>query len=467
MSLKRELSFFDVTSIIIGAVIGADIYVVPALTAGTVGPLTIFAWIVGGIFTTVIALVFSYCSYYVPKVGGPFAFVTKAFDRFYGFLTGWSLWIAEMMALPVFAIVFVQYLGYFVKLQPWEDILLKAAFLFGITLVNIVGVKAAGKLNDVLTILKLSPLFLFIIFGAYTILKNPANFYNNYTPIDPLGYSNFGTAIVITFWAYVGFEIGTLPASEVKNPKKTLPKAIIVGVLISIAFYIAVNFVLFGMTNWHDLSKTSVPLVYAMTSIVGAAGALIVGVGALLSVSGADESGTLGTSRLAYAMSLQGLFPKIFSKTHHKYKTPYVVLLIQGSIAFALSIYGGLTNLISFAVFNLAFVFFFVCLSLIVLKKEGTHLHGQKILPWIGMAICCFLIYYTTAWDKIIGTVIIILGIPIYLLFSPKVDIHHLQKLFLSEESILAHHLEKKNVFLARFIVICHTVYKKFQHKSQ
>lgn len=465
MTLKRELSFFDVTSIIIGAVIGADIYIVPALTAGTIGPLTILAWVIGGIFTIIIALVFSYCSYYVPKVGGPFAFVSAAFDKFYGFLTGWSMWIAEMMALPVFAIVFVQYLGYFIKLEPWEGILIKGLFLFGITYVNIIGVKAAGKLNDVLTILKLSPLFLFIFLGFYFLIQNPSNFMHNYTPLSPLGYSGFGAAIVITFWAYAGFEIGTLPASEMKNPKKNLPKAIIVGVLISIVFYIAVNFVLFGVVNWHDLSKSSVPLAYAGISMIGGIGGLVLGLGALLSVSGANESGTLGIARLSYSMSIHGLFPKIFSKTHSKYKTPYVALLIQGVIAFVLSIYAGLTNLISFAVFNLAFTFFFVCLSLVVLKKESTSLHGQKIIPWCGMAICCFLIYYTTVWDKIIGTIIILLGIPIYVFFSSKIDIIHLKDLFLSEESILAQRLEKKEIFLAHFIGICHRIYKRLLNK--
>jgi amino acid transporter len=460
LNLKRELSFFDLTNIVIGTIVGADIYIASALTAGLVGPLAIFVWIVAGIFAMVLALVFAYCSHYVPRVGGPFAFVSKAFDDFYGFLTGWSMWIAEMMALPVFALAFVQYLHYFVEFSFWQEILIKALFLFGLVFVNILGVKKAGRTNDILTIIKIAPLLMLIVYGIYFFAINPTTL-GNYSPIAPMGFDNFGIALVLIFWAYVGFEMGTLPAAEVKNPSKTIPKAIIVGILIVLAFYLLTNFVIFGVVNWTDLSKTNVPLVLASTMMIGAVGGLIIGIGAIVSVSGSNESGMLGIARLSYAMSIKGLFPKIFSKVHPKYKTPYMALIIQGIIAFFLSIFGGIRELISFSVFNLAFSFLLVCLSLIILKKGSEHkLHGQHILPFIGIAICIFLLYSTSLWDKIIGVTIILVGIPMYVFFSPKTDFHHLKELFLSEEAIFTRALEKKEHFLANFVGLCHELYK-------
>ncbi len=157
MELKRGLTQFDLTSLIAGSIVGADIYIASALTAGLVGPFAIVVWVVAGIFAGIIALVFAYCSYYVPRVGGPFAFVSEAFDDFYGFLTGWSLWIAELMALQVFAIAFVLYLTSLVPLDPAWQTGVRAAFIGLLTLVNIVGVKAAGRLNDLLTLIKLLP----------------------------------------------------------------------------------------------------------------------------------------------------------------------------------------------------------------------------------------------------------------------------------------------------------------------
>jgi amino acid transporter len=110
--LRKELTYFDLTNIVVGSIIGADIYIASAFTAGLIGPAAIIIWVVAGIFATIIALVFAYCSYYIPRVGGPFSFVSEAFDDFYGFLIRWSIWIAELLALSVFAIAFVRYLQY-------------------------------------------------------------------------------------------------------------------------------------------------------------------------------------------------------------------------------------------------------------------------------------------------------------------------------------------------------------------
>jgi amino acid transporter len=421
LNLKKELSSFDITSIVVGSIIGADIYITPALVAAMMGAAGIFVWIVAGIFAVVIALVFAYTSYHVPKVGGPFAFVSKAYGNFYGFLTGWAMLSAEMMALPVFAIVFTRYLNYFVELELWEDLLVKGLFLFSLTFVNIIGVKFGGRVNDALTIVKLCPLVLVIVSGIIFLTNNPENLIENYTPIAPLGFDNFGTALVLVFWAFAGFEMGTIPASEVKNPKKIIPKAIVLGITMVILFYLTINFVVYGSVNWNELSRSTFPLVLVGSLVIGYIGATIVGVGALTSVSGSSAAFSLGVSRLTYALSLKGLFPKVFSNVHKKYKTPYMALIIQAVIAFILSAYGGLIQLISFSVFNLAFMYIFVCLSFIVLQKgKETKFIGQRILPYVGISMCAILIYYTSVWDKIIGAVCILVGIAFYFGFSRK-----------------------------------------------
>src|SRR5512137_2480827 len=191
MALRKELSYFDLTSIVVGSIVGADIYIASALTAGLLGPAALLVWIVAGACATVIALVFAYCSYYVPCVGGPFAFVSEAFDDFFGFLTGWSIWIAELISLPVFAIAFTKYLQYFIPLDFYQQILIKGMFLFLLTYVNIRGVKAAGRVNDVLTIIKLVPLIILIIVGFGFFLIHPEVPTANYIPFAPQGFGSF------------------------------------------------------------------------------------------------------------------------------------------------------------------------------------------------------------------------------------------------------------------------------------
>ncbi|WP_342685939.1 APC family permease, partial [Methanoculleus sp. UBA291] len=236
MALKRGLSQFDLTNLIVGAIVGADIYIASALTAGLVGPFSIVLWAVAAVCAAAIALVFAYCSYYVPRVGGPFAYVSEAFDDFYGFLAGWSMWIAELLALPVFAIAFANYLAALIPLAPAAEVAARAIFVGALTLVNIVGVRAAGRLNDALTLIKLSPLLLLIVAGFYVLIVRPETFLGNYTPLLPLGLQNAAPALVLVFWAYAGFEMGTFPASEVQNPRRTIPRAIVTGMSIVALF---------------------------------------------------------------------------------------------------------------------------------------------------------------------------------------------------------------------------------------
>lgn len=463
MALKRELSYFDLTNIVVGSIVGSDIYIASALTAGLIGPFSIVIWIVAGVLATVLALIFAYSSYYVPRVGGSFAFVSTAFDDFYGFLAGWSMWIAEVLSLPVFAITFTNYLQYFIQLTFPEQLLLRGLFLFGLTAVNILGVKAAGKINDILTVAKLLPLLLLVIIGLSSAFFNPG-FFSNYTPFAPFGLGNFGTALILIFWAYAGFELGTLPSSEVKHPRTTVPKAIITGMAIVIFFYLTTNFVIFGTVSSPRLAQSVVPLVLTASALLGASGASLISVGALVSVSGSDESAILGTARLAYAMSIDGLFPRTFARVHPRFKTPYSALIVQGVIAFALSTFSRLTNLISFAVFNLAFCFLLVSLSLSILqKKSKKSMRGQRILPWLGVGISLYLLYATSIVDKIVGSTIILIGIPLYVYFSPKTDLKHLKDFFTSEDAVIARGLATRYMFLGNLIRMIDRLYRRLK----
>jgi amino acid transporter len=468
MALKRDLSFFDLTSIVVGAVVGADIYIASSLTAGLVGPLSLVAWIVAGLFALCLALVFAYCSYYVPRVGGPFAFVSTAFDDFWGFIAGWSLWIAEMLALPIFAIAFVQYLEYFVLFSFTEQVVIKALFLFALTGVNIRGVKAAGVVNDVLTLVKLVPLLMLVVGGLFVLLLHPRMAADHYLPLAPLGFGQFNTAVVLIFWAYVGFELGTLPAGEVKDPKHTIPKAITLGMAIVMLFYLSTNFVIFGTVPWTILASSTIPLVLVAEVILGSAGALVISLGALVSVAGSDESGVLGTARLSYAMAIDGLFPAVFAKVHPRYGTPSYALLIQGIMAFLLSIHSGIASLITFSVFTMAFSFLLTCISLLVLKRNReTSLHGQHVLPYLGIAICLYLMASASPMNMVVGFAVILAGIPIYTYFSPKVDMHDLKRLFTSEEAILVRRLRKRERFLANFVLLIHRLTRYFRGRMR
>jgi amino acid transporter len=455
-------------NIVIGAIVGSDIYIVPGLVAGLTGPLSIIVWIVAGVAAMVLAMVFGYCSYYVPNVGGPFAFVSAAFDEFWGFITGWSMTIAEIVALPVFAIVFTSYLEYFIPLPGVLEAIVRIAFVLIITGINLIGVKEAGRVNDVLTIAKMAPLLLIIIVALGSFLIDPSHL-ANYTPFAPHGFANFGTAFVLIFWAYAGFELGSLPASEVVDPQKNIPRAVISGMAIVTVFYVLVGSVVFGVVKLDQLSSSQIPLMLVSGTLLGIVGIYITGVGALASVTGTDEDEVLGTARLIYAIANDGLYPKALAKIHPRFQTPYVAIILEAIIAISLALYTHITNLISFAVFNLAICYLLVSLSLAVLRKKGEKgMHGLSVLPWFGAGVSVYLLFSTSNLDKFIGTILVLLGIPIFLFFSRRrKQPHDKASHILKEGVVLARALQKQNRPLANFIRLLHKASLRLKREKQ
>src|SRR5256712_7077061 len=212
----------------------------------------------------VIALSFPYCVMILPEVGGPFHCVKAVPGPFPGFLIGWSLLLAEWFSLAVFPVAFTQS---FVALDPAIDdlgkVLLKGLFIGIILVTNLIGVKAAGRVNDVLTIAKLSPLVLIVLGGLAFVAFQPGRFVSNSIPFFTGDLAAFGKALVLIFWAYAGFELSTLPTDEVIEPRKTIPRAIVTGMIIVIGFYFLTNFVVIGSVGGSALGGAASSLIHA------------------------------------------------------------------------------------------------------------------------------------------------------------------------------------------------------------
>ena len=461
--LKRELGLFDVISLVIGTIVGADIYIAAAFGAGFLGPASVLAWILAGLMAITIALCFAECSSLVPKVGGPYAYAKDAFGDFVGFLVGWSLLIASWSAIAVFPLAFVSYLKFFFPyMSPAVQVIVKILFVLFLTVVNYFGVREAGKANDILTILKIAPILVFTIAGIIYFILKPSIFISNFTPLAPLGFAGLGSALVLIFWAYVGFELVTVPSDEIIDSKKTIPLAIIMGMSIIAIFYVVTNFVILGLVPWQELSTAPAPLALAGFAVMGSLGAIFLTLGALLSISGSDEAGILSSARIPYAMAGDGLFPKFFSKVHPKYGTPYVALFIQNTVTLIAAIFGTISQLIILSVFTLLFCYLITSISVFPLRNKYS---GGFRLPWIipVLAIITSIYMMTQCAPNqiIIGTVLIAAGIPIYLKFAPRTEIKTVKRDIKLGEDFFSKQVRIDEIYLANLLRQLRKIIKK------
>jgi len=343
----------------------------------------------------VIALSFSYCVMILPKVGGACAYVKEVAGPFLGFIVGWGLLLAEWFSLAVFPVAFTQY---FLALDPGIDDLgkavLKAVFIAIILLTNLVGIKAAGRVNDVLTVAKLSPLLLIVLGGFAFVALQPGQFVGNLVPFFTGDVSAFGRALVLIFWAYAGYELAVLPAGEVSEPQRTLPLGLVLGMAIATIFYLltAASVVIALPTEAAQASQR--PLADALASLLpslglpAAIGGVVMSAGALVSIAGVYDVFTLSLARLSYAMAKDGLFPAPFAKIHPRFHTPYLGIGFQGLCALAASLLFDLRSLIAISVFFLGLCYVATAVSALrlVQRKPARRLNIPALRPMLVLA---------------------------------------------------------------------------------
>lgn len=423
---RPDIGRLDFTLLVIGAVIGADVYVVAAMGAQFLGPAQLVAWLAAGVLAALIALAFVQCAAIDSDVGGSYAYARTAFGPFVGFLAGWALYVGEWVALPVFPLAFVNYAN---RLLP-DDMpapaatFVKVALIATVTAVNVFGVRKGARLNDVLTIGKLVPLAVLILFGLAFAAFRHGQVSAHLHPFAPLGWGDFGSAIVPIFWAYAGFELAVLPAAEVREPQRTLPQGLIVGMIIAVLFYLLAAFAVVGALPWRDAAASSSPLAAALRAILdglggpGGAGAVLMSVGALVSIVGVYDVFSLGVARLSYALAADGLFPAAFARLHPRFGTPYGGLVFQAAFAIIGATLFDLRGLITIAVFFLGLCY--VLTALAALRLIGRHPERALHVPGLraGLVLAALSGGYLATQAPVkeigIGSVVMLFGAGLY-----------------------------------------------------
>ncbi len=424
--LRPALGAFDFTLLVVGAVIGADVYVVAAMGAAFLGPAQLAAWLASGVLAAVIALAFVQCAAASPNVGGSYAYTRQAWGSLVGFIAGWALYAGEWVALPVFPIAFLNYLGYFLPgMSPAGGLVIKVLLIGAVTAVNVTSVRAGGRANDALTIAKLVPLGVLILAGIVFVAARPTVALAHLAPFVPLGWGGFGSAVLLIFWAYAGFELAVLPATEVEWPRRTLPRGLLLGMTIATAFYLLTSFAVVVALPWQVAAASTRPLTDALGAILAGLGLpsdvgfLLMSVGALVSILGVYDVFTLSLARLSYAMALDGLFPQWFASVHPRFKTPYLGLFFQAGSTVVAALLFNLTNLIAISVFFLGICYVLTALSALRLvgrfPERAVHVPALRYLLALA-AVCGAYLSAQASWPLIeVGVAVMVAGLGLYL----------------------------------------------------
>ena len=423
-SLRRALGPLDFTLLVLGAIVGADVYIVASMGAGYLGPAQLAAWLVGGLLAGLIVLGFVQCSFIAPEVGGTYAYVRKAFGTFAGFAAGWTLLLGEALVLPIFPTAFANYLTYFVPLSDAGRLATQLGLIGIVTAVNIAGVRASGRLNDLLTVAKLVPLALLVFVGLAALAARPALAASHLLPFAPLGWSGFGPALMLIFLAYAGFELGVMPASEVVRPERTLPRGLITALAIATLVYVLSAFTASIGLPWQVAAASSRPLADAFSGLAGELGwsfipgGLLMSIGGLVSIGAAYDVYTLSVARLTYAMAADGLLPHPLRAIHRRFATPYVALLVQAAFGFIMLRLLDLTHLIDIGMFLIGLCYGATALAALRLigrsPSKRLPIPGLRLWLILGCASGLYLSAQAPTDLKVIGLAGVALGLSGY-----------------------------------------------------
>lgn len=426
---KPSLGIWRATSLVTGNIVGVGLFMLPA-SLGVFGTIGLLGWTLTAFGSICLALVFARLSHEFPKLGGPYAYSREAFGDFVGFQMAWSYWVGTWASNAAIATGFVSYLSVF-----WPELNQNLGLAFTVSLgtvwlftfINIVGVKAAGTVQLITTILKIAPLALIAIFGLPQI--NIEHFF----PINPSGmpfWSALSAAAALTLFSFLGLESATIPAEDVENPEKTIPRATVLGTLLAAFIYIGMMIVILGMLSPQQLAGSSAPFADAAANIFGSWAGPFVACAAIVSSLGTLNGWILVQGQMPVAAARDGLFPSFFDK-HTKNGSPYLALIISSvlmSIMLWMNYEAGLveqfTTIVVFTTFAvlLPYLYSTVAELYLLLTKPQNMTRGKLIrVTTVALLAFLFTIFITIgAGERAVymGMIFIFSGFPFYVLMK-------------------------------------------------
>jgi APA family basic amino acid/polyamine antiporter len=404
--LKQSLGLWDAVSINVGAIIGGGIFVVTGIIAGLAGSALVVSMALAAVIALFTALSFAELTAWHPVEGAVYEYTRRLVSPLAGFLTGWMWIIANTFGGAAVSLGFGYYLAAAIPGLPANVI--ASVVCLGFTALNFVGVRQSAILNNVLVVVKLAVLGFFVAFGLLFVKGT------NFLPFEPLnGGMFYGMGLI--FFAYGGFPRIAVMAEEVKDPKKNVPRAVLLSLLISAVIYVVVGSVAVGLVGSASLAASNAPLTIAIGASQNLAAIQTLAIGGAVATASVLLAAVLGVSRMTFSMARRQDLPQALGKIHKRFGTPYISIWIVGIVMSIIVLFADLTGTIAVSTFGLAFGYIFANLSALKLKIQK-RLY-PKIIPTIGLATSALIMIFillATPTAALTATTFLITGITIY-----------------------------------------------------
>lgn len=436
--LLRGLGVLDGTMLVAGAVIGTGIFLVPSLVARQVGApgLSLAVWLLCGFLATSGALCFAELGAAIPRTGGTYAFLYRAFGTpLLPFLFGWSMFFVVLTGvMAAVATAFATYAGFFLEdvipYGVWTQRSIAIGCILFLTAMNCIGVRVGGRIQVFFTFVKIGALAGIVAAGL--LLGGDGGGLSPLLPADrPAAgvLAAVGTAMIVALFAYNGWWYTTFVAGEMRDPRRTIPRSIFFGMGIVLVLYVLANIVYLAVVPFDVLQASSRPAADTMNLLIGPRGAALISAAVMLSAFGTVNAQLLSVPRIYFAMARDRLFFNGIARVHPRFRTPFVAILAQGLWASGLALTGTYQEIITYTAFPNYLFLSLAVLGLIVLRVREPDLPrpyrvwGYPFTPVLFLLIFAWYLINSLLnafGDTMVGIVLTLFGLPFYFYWARR-----------------------------------------------
>jgi len=422
-SKNLKLNLRQSISLVLGNMIGVGIFMLPA-SLSQYGSISILGWIISGFMALFIASIFRRLSSNFPGENGPFHYTEKSFGEFIGFFVIWGYWVSILLVNASIAIAVTSYSTVFFDFLNISSfaMIFTILILFSIAIINYYGIKSAGNFQLITSLIKIIPLLVTIVIGFYVFEIN------NFFPINSSNESNFNVINItttLTFFAFLGIESATIPGDRIENPKKNIPRATIIGTIITIFIYLLSMIALIGIIPTDEIANSNAPFADAIGTVLGDNIKKAIAIFAIISGLGSLNGWTLLQIEIPKSLAKRKLMGKIFLKKN-KNDVPYLGLILSTFLVTCLIIMNfskNLTEIFTYLILTSTFcslmLYLFISISeFMILIKEKKTLSDLKTSLLTGIPTFLFIVWiiYGIGYESIIsGLILLSFSIPIYI----------------------------------------------------